>query len=147
MRDRKLRKKPGCSWIELNKMVHIFVGEDASHPMIKEIYDYLDEILVKIKRVGYVPDVRWSAVKDAMTGETDKESSLAHHSEKLAVAFGLLSTKDGEPILVGKNLRICGDYHNAIKFISALTSRKITLRDTHRFHRFKDGKCSCGDYW
>ncbi|KAK9666004.1 hypothetical protein RND81_14G152800 [Saponaria officinalis] len=147
MRDRKLRKKPGCSWIELNKMVHVFVAEDASHPMIKEIYEYLDEVLVKIKRAGYVPDVRLSSMKDDAIGETDKVWSLVHHSEKLAVAFGLLSTKDGEPILVGKNLRICGDCHNAIKLISSVTSREITVRDTRRFHCFKDGRCSCGDYW
>ncbi|KAK9725356.1 hypothetical protein RND81_05G138300 [Saponaria officinalis] len=146
MRDRKLRKKPGCSWIELNKMVHVFVAEDASHPMIKEIYEYLGEVLVKIKRAGYVPDVRLFSMKDDAIGETDKEWSPVHHSEKLAVAFGLLSMKDGEPILVGKNLRICGDCHNAIKLISAVTSREITVRDTRRFHCIKDGRCSCGDY-
>ncbi|XP_074285393.1 pentatricopeptide repeat-containing protein At3g49710-like [Silene latifolia] len=146
MHDRKLRKKPGCSWIEINKRVHVFVAEDVSHPMIKEVYEYLDEVLVKIKGVGYVPDVRWSTMKD-VGGERDKERGAVHHSEKLAVAFGLLSTKKGEPILVGKNLRICGDCHNAIKLISAVTSREITVRDTRRFHLFKDGTCSCGDYW
>ena len=79
--------------------------------------------------------------------DAEKEMTLFHHSEKLAVAFGLLFTKQGEPILVGKNLRICGDCHNAIKFISAVTGREITVRDTRRFHCFKDGRCTCGDYW
>ncbi|KMT01749.1 hypothetical protein BVRB_9g211990 [Beta vulgaris subsp. vulgaris] len=147
MRDKNLRKKPGCSWIELDKKIHIFVAEDASHPLIKQIYEYLEEILLKIKRVGYVPDVRWALVKDDEIREGDKERMVVHHSEKLAVAFGLLSTKDGEPILVGKNLRICGDCHNAIKLISAVTRREITVRDTRRFHCFKDGICTCGDYW
>ncbi|KAL2936500.1 hypothetical protein RDABS01_034076 [Bienertia sinuspersici] len=132
MRDRKLKKKPGCSWIELDKKIHIFVAEDASHPMIKEIYKYLEEILLKIKDVGYVPDVRWALVKDEGLGVKVKERMLVHHSEKLAVAFGLMSTKDGQPILVGKNLRICGDCHNAIKLISAVTKREITVRDTRR---------------
>ncbi|XP_056684874.1 pentatricopeptide repeat-containing protein At3g49710 [Spinacia oleracea] len=147
MQDRKLRKKPGCSWIELDKKIHTFVAEDASHPMIREIYDYLEEILLKIKHAGYVPDVRWAMVKDDRIGKAEKERMLYHHSEKLAIAFGLMSTKDGKPLLVGKNLRICGDCHNAIKLISSVTGREITVRDTRRFHCFKDGKCTCEDYW
>ncbi|XP_021749800.1 pentatricopeptide repeat-containing protein At3g49710-like [Chenopodium quinoa] len=147
MRDKNLRKKPGCSWIEIDKKIHTFVAEDASHPMIREIYDYLEEILLRIKHAGYVPDLRWALVKDDGAGDAVKERMLVHHSEKLAVAFGLLSTKDGDPILVGKNLRICGDCHNAIKLISAVTGREITVRDTRRFHCFKDGKCTCEDYW
>lgn len=145
MRDRGVKKKPGCSWIEVNKRIHVFVAEDSSHPMIKEIYEYLEEMLRKMKQAGYVPDLRWALVKDDETGE--KEIRLGHHSEKLAVAFGLITTKDWEPILVVKNLRICGDCHNAIKFISAIAGREITVRDSHRFHCFRDGQCSCGDYW
>ncbi|KAF2295638.1 hypothetical protein GH714_033372 [Hevea brasiliensis] len=102
---------------------------------------------MKMKQAGYVPDVRWALVKDDETVEGEREFKIAHHSEKLAVAFGLLSTKDGEPILVMKNLRICGDCHNAIKYISAISGRTITVRDTHRFHCFMEGQCSCGDYW
>lgn len=147
MRDRGVKKKPGCSWIEVNKRVHVFVAEESSHPMIKEIHEYLGEMSRKIKRAGYVPDVRWALVKDDETVEGEKEIMLGHHSEKLAVAFGLISTREGEPILVVKNLRICGDCHNAIKFISAIAGREITVRDAHRFHCFKEGKCSCGDYW
>ncbi|PKI44843.1 hypothetical protein CRG98_034791 [Punica granatum] len=148
MRDRGVKKKPGCSWIEVDRRTHVFVAEDASHPMIKEIHGYLEEMLEKIKWAGYVPDVRWALVKDGGDiGQREMEMKLGHHSEKLAVAFGLMSTKEGEPILVLKNLRICGDCHNAFKFISEITKREITVRDTHRFHCFKEGRCSCGDYW
>ncbi|CAI0405458.1 unnamed protein product [Linum tenue] len=80
-------------------------------------------------------------------GEGEKETRLRHHSEKLAVAFGLLSTTDGAPIVVMKNLRICGDCHNAMKYISQISCRKITVRDANRFHCFERGNCSCGDYW
>lgn len=147
MRDNGVKKKPGCSWIEMNKRVHVFVAEDSSHPMIKEIYEFWEEISKKMKTLGYVPDVKWVLARGDERVKGEKEMRLGHHSEKLAVAFGLLSTKDGEPILVVKNLRICGDCHNAIKFISDLTGREITVRDTHRFHCFKGGQCSCGDYW
>lgn len=147
MRDRGVKKKPGCSWIEVNKRVHVFVAEEISHPMIKDIHEYLEEMSRKMKRAGYVPDLRWTLVKDDESVQGEKEIRLGHHSEKLAVAFGLISTREGEPILVVKNLRICGDCHNAIKFISAIAGREITVRDAHRFHCFKEGHCSCGDYW
>ncbi|KAI3442342.1 DYW_deaminase domain-containing protein [Psidium guajava] len=147
MRDRGVKKKPGCSWIELNRRTHVFVAEDSSHPMIKEIHDYLDEMLLKIRKVGYVPDFNRFSLKEDGMEEKGMEIRLSHHSEKLAVAFGLISTKDGEPILVVKNLRICGDCHNAFKHISKITKREITVRDTRRFHCFKEGQCSCEDYW
>ncbi|XWS29668.1 hypothetical protein CRYUN_Cryun24cG0049600 [Craigia yunnanensis] len=98
MRDRGLRKKLGCSWFEVNKRIHVFVAEDISHPMIKEIYEYLEETGRKIRQAGYDDEIEpW-----------EKEIRLGHHSEKLAAAFGLLSTKDGEPILVLKTLEYVG---------------------------------------
>lgn len=144
MKDRRVRKKPGCSWIEVEKRIHVFVADDVSHPRIKEIYEFLEEMSRKMKQVGYVPDVRWALARDNFI---EGETRLGHHSEKLAVAFGLISTGEGVPILVVKNLRICGDCHNAIKFISAIVGREITIRDAHRFHCFREGSCSCGDYW
>ncbi|VFQ75361.1 unnamed protein product [Cuscuta campestris] len=147
MRDKGVKKKPGCSWIEVDKRIHVFVAEDHSHPMIKEIYLFWEEMSEKMKKAGYVVDVRWALLRDDGIRDEVKERHLRHHSEKLAVAFGLLSTKEGMPILVLKNLRICGDCHNAIKFISVITDREITVRDCHRFHCFKDGLCSCGDFW
>ncbi|XP_023000646.1 pentatricopeptide repeat-containing protein At3g49710-like [Cucurbita maxima] len=147
MRDRGVKKKPGCSWIEVDRRTHIFVAEDTSHPMIKKIHEYLEEMMRKIKKAGYVPDVRSISIVTDGIRKREEELRLGHHSEKLAVAFGLMCTREGEPILVVKNLRICVDCHNAIKFISAVVKREITVRDTHRFHCFKDGQCSCGDYW
>ncbi|TKY46703.1 Pentatricopeptide repeat-containing protein [Spatholobus suberectus] len=147
MRERGVKKKPGCSWIEIDKKVHVFMAEDTSHPMIKQIHVYMGEMLRKMKQAGYVPDIRWALVKDEEVEADEKERRLLYHSEKLAVAFGLISTEEGVPILVVKNLRICGDCHNAIKLISAITGREITVRDAHRFHCFKEGHCSCRDYW
>ncbi|KAJ0798086.1 putative DYW domain-containing protein [Helianthus annuus] len=46
-----------------------------------------------------------------------------------------------------KNLRVCGGCHEATKFISAIEKREIIVGDNSRFHHFKEGKCSCGDYW
>ncbi|KAM7275042.1 hypothetical protein ACFE04_016908 [Oxalis oulophora] len=43
MRERDLKKIPGCSWIELEGNVHEFMVQDNSHPQVAEIYSTLDE--------------------------------------------------------------------------------------------------------
>eukprot|EP01018_Ginkgo_biloba_P032396 Gb_27797 [translate_table: standard] len=144
MTERGVKKKPGCSWIRIKNTVHAFVIEDNSHPQSEEIYATLDTLAGQIKDAGYVPDTNF-VLHDVE--EERKEHNLFHHSEKLAIAFGLLSTPSGTPIRIVKNLRVCGDCHNATKFISKMTGRKIVLRDANRFHHFEDGTCSCGDYW
>ncbi|KAF9587775.1 hypothetical protein IFM89_005507 [Coptis chinensis] len=93
---------------------------------------------------GYVPDTS-SILHDVEQAE--KIKMLGHHSERLAIAFGLIFIPPGLPIRVVKNLRVCGDCHNATKFISKIVQREILVRDAVRFHLFKDGTCSCGDFW
>ncbi|KAI3961981.1 hypothetical protein MKW92_013713 [Papaver armeniacum] len=105
----------------------------------------LDQIAQKIKLAGYVPDT--SKVLINMEDEEGKANSLLHHSEKVAVAFGLIRTSPGMPLRVVKNLRVCDDCHCAMKLISKIYERDIILRDRNRFHHFKGGHCSCGDYW
>ncbi|KAK9273821.1 hypothetical protein L1049_018632 [Liquidambar formosana] len=144
MKSRGISKEPGCSWIEMNSKVHRFMSEDRSHPRTTEIYLKADEIIILIKKAGYVPDMNF-ALHDM--DEEGKELGLAYHSEKLAVAFGLLTVPQGAPIRIFKNLRVCGDCHTAMKFISGVFQRHIILRDSNCFHHFREGKCSCGDYW
>ncbi|XP_020570971.1 pentatricopeptide repeat-containing protein At3g49170, chloroplastic [Phalaenopsis equestris] len=144
MKEMKLSKEAGLSWIEVDKKMHKFHVADTSHPQAKEIFEKLDELVEEIKKMGYVPDI--DCVLHDMV-EDLKERYLLQHSEKIAVAFGLLSTESPRPIRVFKNLRVCGDCHTAIKFISMKESREIILRDSNRFHRFRNGECSCGDYW
>jgi hypothetical protein len=93
---------------------------------------------------GYVPDTSF-VLHDV--SEEEKKSLVLSHSEKLAIAFGLINTSPGMPIQITKNLRVCSDCHIATKFISKIVRREIILRDTKRFHYFRDGLCSCGDYW
>lgn len=144
MMDKKgLRKTPGCSLVELRNEFHTFHSGSTIHPQSRQIYAYLDTLIKRIKSVGYVPDT--NSVHDV---EADvQEQLLSSHSEKLAIAFGLLNTSHGVPIHIRKNLRVCGDCHNATKYISLVTGREIIVRDMHRFHHFKNGTCSCGDYW
>ncbi|XP_008455289.1 pentatricopeptide repeat-containing protein At2g41080 isoform X1 [Cucumis melo] len=144
MRDRNVRKEPGISWLELKNLVHQFSMGDKSHPQYFEIDLYLKELMSELKRHGYVPDL--GSVLHDMDNE-EKEYNLAHHSEKFAIAFALMNTSENVPIRVMKNLRVCNDCHNAIKCISRIRNREIIVRDASRFHHFKDGECSCGNYW
>ncbi|XP_042477790.1 pentatricopeptide repeat-containing protein ELI1, chloroplastic-like [Macadamia integrifolia] len=144
LKNQGMKKNPGCSWIEINGKAHLFLGGDASHPQAKEIYILLEALPKQIKAAGYMPDT--SFVLHDVT-EEEKEQSLSTHSEKLAIAFGLLNTSPGTVLRVTKNLRICGDCHTTAKFISRIYGREIIVRDVNRFHYFKDGSCSCGDYW
>lgn len=80
-----------------------------------------------------------------------KRSPACGHSEKLALAFGLISTSPGSPLRVIKNLRMCGDGHSPTKYVSKAEKRErereIIMIDNYRFHHFVDGASSCGDYW
>ncbi|XP_007039721.2 PREDICTED: pentatricopeptide repeat-containing protein At4g16835, mitochondrial [Theobroma cacao] len=144
MKDNKVVKTPGYSWIEIKSVVHEFRSGDRVHPDLASIHEKLRELEKKLKLAGYVPDLEF-ALHDV--GEEQKAQLLLRHSEKLAIAFGLIKVPSGGPIRVFKNLRVCGDCHRAIKYISAIETREIIVRDTVRFHHFKDGSCSCGDYW
>eukprot|EP01018_Ginkgo_biloba_P036926 Gb_11578 [translate_table: standard] len=144
MKDRAVKKMPGRSWIEVNNKVYAFISGDRSHPQIHKINAKLEGLTGQMKEAGYVPD-RNFVLHDV--GEEQKENILCHHSEKLAIMFGIINTPPGAPIRIVKNLRVCGDCHSATKFISKIVLREIFVRDANHFHHFKDGQCSCGDYW
>ncbi|XP_024026813.1 putative pentatricopeptide repeat-containing protein At3g23330 isoform X2 [Morus notabilis] len=144
MKKRGMRKKPACSWIEVGNKVHAFVAGDESHPFYDRINETLKVLLEKMEREGYVPDTN-EVLHDV--DEEQKKALLSGHSERLAIAFGILSTPAGTPIRITKNIRVCVDCHTAIKFISKIVGREIIVRDNSRFHHFNGGQCSCGDYW
>lgn len=144
MKDRNLKKTPGRSWIEINNKMYTFLVGDSSHPQTEEIYAILERLAGQMKEEGYVPDTNF-VLHDV--GEEQKAHALHCHGEKLAVAFGIINTPPRTPIRVVKNLRVCGDCHSVIKFISKVYEREIILRDTKRFHHFMGGYCSCRDYW
>ncbi|PPR91397.1 hypothetical protein GOBAR_AA29285 [Gossypium barbadense] len=145
MKKRGLRKDPGCSSIEHKGVVHNFIVGDKSHPQTKEIYSKLAEMREKLKLAGHVPDT--SQVLLYIEEEEEKEAELENHSERLAIAFGLINTEAGCPIRIMKNLRVCSDCHSVTKLLSKIYSREIIVRDNSRFHHFKDGLCSCKDFW
>ncbi|CAO2826893.1 unnamed protein product [Amaranthus hypochondriacus] len=144
VKEKGLKKNAGCSWLEIEGKIYNFVAGDQMLSRSDETREMWIGLEKKIRKYGYIPDTS-SVLHDI--GEEEKLYVLRGHSEKLAVCFGLLKTGEGMTVRVFKNLRICNDCHNALKLVSKVVKREIIVRDNKRFHHFKNGFCSCGDYW
>ncbi|XP_077236112.1 tetratricopeptide repeat (TPR)-like superfamily protein [Tasmannia lanceolata] len=141
----RTKKEPGLSWIEIGNRVHEFAAGGRRHPQREAIYAEVEGLVCRLKAIGYVPET--SLVLHEVE-EEHKEEQLYYHSEKLALAFGLMMTVTSTAcIRIMKNIRICVDCHNFIKLASNCVGREIVVRDANRFHHFRDGLCSCSDYW
>nr|AKH05201.1 chlororespiratory reduction 2 [Cypripedium formosanum] len=141
---RGLQKLVGCSWIEVKKNLYSFASVDELNPQIEQVHALLTELVKEVREMGYVPNTK---VVLYDLEQKEKEKIVLGHSEKLALAFGIISSQKGEVIRITKNLRLCEDCHSLTKFISKYTKREILVRDVNRFHHFRDGMCSCMEYW
>ncbi|KAG6762202.1 hypothetical protein NC652_022875 [Populus alba x Populus x berolinensis] len=141
---RGLQKVPGRSWIEVKRKIYSFVSVDEVNPQMEQLHALLVKLSMELKEEGYVPQTK-VVLYDLKAAE--KERIVLGHSEKLAVAFGLINSSKGEVIRITKSLRLCEDCHSFTKFISKFANKEILVRDVNRFHHFRDGVCSCGDYW
>ncbi|GFS43884.1 pentatricopeptide repeat (PPR) superfamily protein [Actinidia rufa] len=144
MSGQGVKKEPGCSWVEVDAQTHVFLSQDGSHSKIGEIYQKLEELGQKLTSVGYIPNT--DNVLHTVS-DREKRENLFYHSERLALAFALISNMPNKTIRIFKNLRICGDCHDFMKLISGTINREIIIRDIKRFHHFRGGTCSCQDYW
>lgn len=145
MEERGAKKETGLSFIEWNGLVHEFRSGDTRHPQTRQIYALLEDMEQRLQLIGYVKDT--SQVLMDMDDKEDKGNTLSYHSERLALAFGILNTPRHMPIRIVKNLRVCRDCHVYAKLVSKLYQREIIMRDRHRFHLFRGGVCSCNDFW
>ncbi|MQM14018.1 hypothetical protein Taro_046946 [Colocasia esculenta] len=118
MVDKGLSKNAGCSWIEIKNKICVFGAHDRSHLESDSIYKMLEKLSNLIIKAGYVPSTKCVLLD---VEEDDKKNLLCSHSERLAIAFGLLKAPPYVPIRIIKNLRVCEDCHEAIKLISKLS--------------------------
>ena len=150
-RVRKLMKQEGLgilrdrSWVTIRDKVYFFRANDRTHERSDELYQLLENLLEKAKSIGYEP-YQNAELSDSEDDEKPVSGSIKHHSERLAVALGLLETPPAAIIRVTKNITMCRDCHSSIKFFSLLANREIIVRDSKRLHKFRDGWCSCGDF-
>ncbi|PWA70832.1 hypothetical protein CTI12_AA286020 [Artemisia annua] len=146
MTSQGLTKTPGWSMIEVDKIMYSFVAGEKDNEVTKEAYTKLKEIMSRLRvEAGYASEVIGSVLHDIE--DEEKEDSLVTHSEKLALAFGMSRLCDGSVIRIVKNLRVCKDCHTFMKLVSNVFGIEIVLRDRSRFHSFRNGSCSCKDYW
>ncbi|KAK9056752.1 hypothetical protein SSX86_024115 [Deinandra increscens subsp. villosa] len=146
MNSQRLVKTPGWSMIEVDKIMYSFVAGDEQNEVINEARTNLRNIMLRLRdEGGYAPEVIGSVLHDIE--DEEKENAVVTHSEKLALAFGMSRLCDGKVIRIVKNLRVCKDCHTVMKLASKIFRLEILLRDRSRFHSFRDGSCSCRDYW
>lgn len=142
MNERGLQKETGYSWIIFKGRVHRFIAGEKNHPQGKEIYAKLDEL--ERSAAGSEPKLMADEETEFLS---ERKEQKFDHSERLAISFGLMEVCCSCPILIFKNLRICEDCHSFMKSVSRNANREIVVRDCTRFHHFKDGLCSCNDFW
>ena len=145
MEERGVAKKAGRSSVVVNGEVHEFVSGERLHPEMAKIREMMAKMGRRMRAEGYVAET-WRVVVDV--DEEEKEQSLEAHSERMAIAYGLMKTdKASFPLQILKNLRTCEECHRAIKLVSKIWNRQIIIRDRSRFHHFAGGQCSCNDFW
>ncbi|CAM0944842.1 unnamed protein product [Alopecurus aequalis] len=142
--DKGLAQAPGFSAVEVHGRMHRFLSQDRSHPRTADIYEMLHQMEWQLRFEGYKPDTTEVALD---VDDEEKRRAVAAHSQKLAMAFGLLSTPEGTPVRVVTNLRMSKECHAYSALISDIFGREVVVRDRNRFHRFSRGTCSCGNYW
>lgn len=144
LKNEGLEKTTGCSTVETNSKIHRFINQDRSHINTNLIYCVLYIISKMIGEDIYIHNVSKFRPLDLMI---KRATSPECHSVRLAICFGLISVSFGNPVLVRKNIRICEACHSAAKKISEVTGREIVVGDPKMYHHFRNGRCSCGDYW
>ncbi|KAL8237084.1 hypothetical protein R6Q59_018165 [Mikania micrantha] len=145
MNSNKIKKFAAYSWVEIDGKVHKFVSEDRTHPESEAIYHELNRIIRRLLNSGFTPNKNL-VLHDV--GDDEKLHSICYHSEKLALVYALIKKPEQrQPIRILKNIRICGDCHLFMQFVSRIIGRTIVLRDSNRFHHFAEGSCSCKNLW
>ncbi|KAK6913791.1 Pentatricopeptide repeat [Dillenia turbinata] len=126
MKRNGVHKEPGCSWIEVKDSTCIFyAGDLSSCARGDDVLNLLRELERKMKERGYVGGSAGLVFVDVE--DEAKEEMVGLHSERLALAFGLLTIPKGLTIRVMKNLRMCRDCHEAFKLISDIVERDFVV--------------------
>ncbi|KAL6883787.1 hypothetical protein ACP4OV_011201 [Aristida adscensionis] len=141
MAEQGLHVERQCSRLYHGTAMHSFEAGDLSHPAMNNILSTWKDLSNRMEQYGYPP----RDIEPYCNVKIDPLS--CHHTEKMAVCYGLICTNDHEPIRISKNFRMCMECHSSIKFISRDKNRKILVSDGSTYHHFKSGTCSCRDKW
>jgi len=78
MRQGRLKKEPGCSWIEVQSEMHGFLAGDKVHPRSREVYEMLNNLICEMKLSGYEP-------ASSLFAEVDEEGSTSEQDDLVGV--------------------------------------------------------------
>ena len=145
MDSKQLKKIAGISSLVLGNRTIKFLSDRVESLKDRKLMESHANFIEALKRDGYTPNI--SVVTKPSLSLDEMNISVCGHSEKVAIAYALLVTQPEEPIRIVQNLRVCIDCHDATKRASAIYNREILVRDANRHHHFKNGTCSCNDYW
>jgi pentatricopeptide repeat protein len=145
MKEKGIKKIPGKTWGYLNEKMISFLADDRSHPDWLIYHKGSIDLTKEIMEIGYEPF--FDHILQPISDNEEKIHHLCTHSERLLFTYLHMNTPPNEELIMFKNLRICPDCHNAFKYLSKLTKRRIIMRDTNRFHHFENGNCSCKDHF
>ncbi|EFJ18220.1 hypothetical protein SELMODRAFT_113156 [Selaginella moellendorffii] len=146
MKERDVSSELARSWIQISGVIHSFTTGDQTHPQTEEIYAALQ----KLEADYPAWEAAGTSNNDLTMHDVDEEDENSVHSEKLALVVGLMNSRFQEnetPVVVFKNKRMCRECHSFFATISKVAARDIVVRDSSRFHWFRQCSCSCGDYW
>uniref|UniRef100_A0A6B2L3L9 DYW domain-containing protein n=1 Tax=Arcella intermedia TaxID=1963864 RepID=A0A6B2L3L9_9EUKA len=140
-----LKEKKGGAWTWVGSNLHWF-GEENPHPEMENVSNKALEIFNTLSNAGYTPQASPQSPKEEML-----EKELCGHLEMQAIALALMKMEEmgevKEQVVVFKNMSVCVDCHEASKWISKVFGKTIKLKESRRWHVFKDGVCSCSDCW
>ncbi|CAF2070889.1 unnamed protein product [Rotaria magnacalcarata] len=140
------KKQVGLSWTLINGRVIRLRAHDQSHDLSVQIRAEVEKISNELIAHDHKFDSSW--ITRPLNQDETVESVLCGHSERLAIALNFVANPNVSLIEIKKNLRICGDCHEATKSIAAIRQCEIIIRDANRVHHFhKNGQCSCNDYF
>ncbi|KAA8532685.1 hypothetical protein F0562_032718 [Nyssa sinensis] len=102
-KEKEKKKLAGQNLLEVRSRVHEYRAGDTSHPDSDKIYALLRGMKEQMKEAGYVPETKFVLHDIDQEG---KEDALLAHSERLAVAQGLISSPARSTMRIIKNLRM-----------------------------------------
>nr|CAB3503921.1 unnamed protein product [Digitaria exilis] len=102
MKEKGVRRTEARSLVELHDKECSFVNEDMSHPQSEEIHEFSDILSREIGETFDSP----SDLSDSDPSSPRRTVLPNKHSVRLAVAFGLISSEAGAPVLVKKNMAL-----------------------------------------
>ncbi|KAI0504352.1 hypothetical protein KFK09_015304 [Dendrobium nobile] len=127
-----------CCWMEDRHQVYTIFTNDKT-------VESESTKLVEFSRIA--KEIKTNNSDTRLDIEEELEEDDEVHCERKAIMFSLVRRPSSKVIRIIKNVRMCAKCHGTTKLVSRLYGRDILIKDRKCLHYFRNGKCSCKDYW